>query len=56
VAAVRWLEAVVEQAQPAGGPGGLLLELPGGGRAQISNSNQAVLAAALLRALETKPC
>jgi hypothetical protein len=52
---MRWLEAVVEQAQNPGGQSGLVLELPEGGRAQIGNVKQAVLAAALLRALE-KPC
>ena len=57
VDSVRWLEAVVEQAQNPGAAHGtsLVLELAGGVRAQISNLNQAVLAAALLRALE-KPC
>ena len=54
---MRWLEAVVEQAQTPSPQNatGLVLELAGGARAQISNLNQAVLAAALLRALE-KPC
>lgn len=54
---MRWLEAVVEQAQNPGGSNqpGLLLELPGGARVQIREMGQAVLAAALLRALE-KPC
>ncbi len=55
VDSVRWLEAVVEQAQNPGGHNGVVLELPGGARVQISNVNQAVVAAALLRALE-KPC
>ncbi len=54
---MRWLEAVVEQAQNPGALNcaGLVLELPGGIRAQIGNMNQAVLAAALVRALE-KSC
>ena len=52
---MRWLEAVVEQAQNPGAPSGVILELPGGARVQISNVNQAVLAAALVRALE-KTC
>jgi hypothetical protein len=57
VDSVRWLEAVVEQAQNAGGQNhpGLVLELPGGARAQVGDAKQALLAAALLRALE-KPC
>jgi hypothetical protein len=54
---MHWLEAVVEQAQNCGGPNhpGLVLELPGGARAQIGDPKQALIAAALLRALE-KPC
>ena len=56
VDSMRWLEAVVEQAQSCGGqPGCLVLQLPGGVRAEISDAKQAVLAAALVRALE-KPC
>jgi ribosomal protein S12 methylthiotransferase accessory factor YcaO len=57
VDSMRWLEAVVEQAQSPGVPNsaGLVLELPGGARLQIGNVNQAVLAAALVRALE-KSC
>ena len=51
---VRWLEAVVEEAQSAGAKDGLalVLELPGGARAQLHQAKQAGLAAALLRALE----
>src|SRR5436190_24035998 len=47
---MRWLEAVVEQAQNPGDPNhnGLVLELPGGARAQVGDVRQAVLAAALL--------
>lgn len=54
---LRWLEAVVEEAQPAGGPSPsiLLVELPGKARLQIRHPEQAVLVAALLRALE-QPC
>jgi hypothetical protein len=50
---LRWLEAVVEEAQAPGVPGGpgLVLELPGGVRARIADARQAVLAADLLRAL-----
>ncbi len=56
VDSVRWLEAIVEQAQNCGGqPGCLILQLPGGVRAEIADAKQAVLAAALVRALE-KPC
>jgi hypothetical protein len=57
VDSMRWLEAVVEQAQNCSAQPhkGLVLELPGGGRTQIGDGAQAVLAAALLRALE-KPC
>ena len=46
---VRWLEASV-QATPASSAG-LLLQLPGGVQAQISNENHIALAAALVRAL-----
>jgi hypothetical protein len=50
---VRWLEGSV---QPAGASTtGLLLQLPGGVRAQISNDHHIPLTAALVRALE-KPC
>lgn len=54
---VRWLEAVVDQAQaPASAKGlSLLLQLPGGARVELVHVEQAPLAAALLRSLE-KPC
>jgi hypothetical protein len=54
---VRWLEAVVAQAQtPPGSPApSLTVQLPGGARLELAGVNQAPLAAALLRALET-PC
>jgi hypothetical protein len=54
---VRWLEAVVDQAQRSAGPKALslLLQLPGGARLELVQAEQAPLAAALLRALE-KPC
>ena len=45
---MRWLEAVVDQANP---PGALILQLPGGARAEVSDENQAVLAAMLVKAL-----
>jgi hypothetical protein len=50
---VRWLEAVVEQAQKSGSQnqGSLVLQLPGGVRAEISDVKQAALAGALVRAL-----
>lgn len=50
---VRWLEASVQPA--AASTPGLLLQLPGGVQAQISNEEHISLAAALVRALE-KPC
>lgn len=50
---VRWLEASVQPATTSSH--GLLLLLPGGARAQISNAHHIALAAALVRALE-KPC
>ena len=52
---VRWLQAVVEQAQAPGEASGVVLQLPGGARLPIHQAGQVVLAAALLRALE-KPC
>lgn len=54
---VQWLEAVVQEARQAGGETAeeIVVEVPGGGRVQINNSRQVVLAAALLRELE-KPC
>jgi len=50
---LRWLEAVVEQSSGEKSP--LVLEMPGGAKVQINNVQEAVLAAALLRAL-AKPC
>ena len=50
---VQWLEASVQPATTA--TGALLLQLPGGVQAQVSNPGQIALAAALMRALE-KPC
>jgi len=54
---VKWLEAVVEQAQyPAGKQHAVLsLQLPGGAQVELADVKQAPLAAALLRALES-PC
>jgi len=53
VGSVKWLEAVVEQAQDLGGQGSkvLVLQLPGGARVEISDLKQAALAGALVRAL-----
>jgi len=53
----KWLEAVVEQAQlpVAHGGAALVLQLPGGVQAELADSKQVPLAAALLRALES-PC
>jgi hypothetical protein len=54
---LRWLEAVVDQAQKTGGEGSLVLvlHLPGGVRVEISDVKQVEMAAALVRALQ-KPC
>ena len=50
---VRLLEAVVEQAQGAGGqnPAVLVLQLPGGVRLEVADERQAALAAVLVQAL-----
>jgi transposase len=52
-ARVQWLEASVQPA--AASAKGLLLQLPGGVRTQISHQHHIALAAALVRALE-KSC
>jgi len=54
---VRLLEAVVEQARNRDGQSrsGLVVEFASGARMEISNANQAALAAELLQAL-AKPC
>ena len=54
---VKWLEAVVEQAQVSSGKSmsALVVEFSGSARMEIGNANQAALAADLLRAL-AKPC
>jgi hypothetical protein len=49
------LEAVIESAQVAAAGSPLVLQLPGGVRVEVADEKQAVLAAALMRAL-TKPC
>jgi hypothetical protein len=53
VAKVRWLEAVIDQAQEPNGKrsAGLIVHFAGGVRSEIANSQQAEWAAALLRAL-----
>src|SRR5438093_5810569 len=57
VDSLRWLEAVVAEAQNPGSPSqtALVLELPGGARVQIGEVKQVALAAALVRAL-AQPC
>ena len=50
---IQWLEASVQPAAPS--TTGLLLQLPGGVRAQLLNPSHVPLAAALVRALE-KSC
>lgn len=52
---LRLLEAVVESARDTGVGTVLMLELPGGVRLEVADGKQAVLAAALLRAL-AGPC
>lgn len=53
-AGVRWLEAVIDQAQgSAGGPVALRVQLPGGVLLEIVHAAQVPLAAALVRALST---
>jgi hypothetical protein len=57
---VRWLEAVLDQAQTQGGSmaSALRLQLPGGAGLEISQASQIPLAAALLAALAqpAQPC
>jgi hypothetical protein len=55
---VQWLEAVMEAPTGAVVPARglfLVLQLPGGGRVEISDAKQVELAAALVRALQ-RPC
>jgi hypothetical protein len=54
---VRWLEAVVQEAQgPRTHPSAaLVLRLPGGAQLELTETKQAPLAAALLQAL-ARPC
>jgi len=51
---VRLLEAVVDPA-PGGTSSALILHLPGGARLEVNNTQQAALAAELLRSL-AQPC
>ena len=51
---VHWLEASLQPVSPLAASG-LLLQLPGGARAEILSQQHIALAAALVRALE-KPC
>ena len=52
VETARWLEAVMDAAQP---PAVMVLQLPGGARVEVADEKQAALAAVLVRAL-AKPC
>ncbi len=56
-AQVRWLEAVVAEAQPAAAAAGVMLKvhLPNGAWMEVTEARQAVLAATLVHALE-KSC
>ncbi len=55
-AKVRWLEAVIDQAQvPRNDSSVLTLQFAGGARAEIAEGKQIQLAAALLRALDKPP-
>jgi transposase-like protein len=51
---MRLLEDVVDPAQ-GGTPGSLILQLPGGARLEVNNTQQEALAAELVRSL-AKPC
>jgi hypothetical protein len=59
-AKVRWLEAVIDQAQGAAGKGSsaLVIYFGSGARMEVSDARQVELAAAVLRALEQPavPC
>lgn len=54
---LRWMEAVLEAAQPpaAQNPAALILHLPGGARVELGDLKQVALAVAVLRALEGPP-
>jgi transposase-like protein len=55
---VKWLEAVVDQAQaaPPASTSGLVVRLPSGVFLEVANAAQARTAAVLLRAWEKEPC
>jgi hypothetical protein len=55
--AVRWLEAVVQEAQRpvAANMSAVMLRLPGGAQIELADPKQAPMAAALIRALAS-PC
>jgi hypothetical protein len=57
-AKVRWLEAVIDQAQAVDGksPAALTLQFAGGARTEVADFKQIQLAAALLRALDKPGC
>jgi hypothetical protein len=50
-AALRWVEAVVQNARPSPAVRALVVHLPGGARMEIADGPQAVIAAGLLRVL-----
>jgi hypothetical protein len=54
---VRWMEAVLEQAQSpmASATSALVVHLPGGARAEVGELKQVALVAALVRALAQPP-
>ncbi len=54
---MRWMEAVLEQAQTPNDPGAavLVLQLPGGAQVELRSARQMALAASLVRALEQPP-
>ena len=50
-AALKWVEAVPEQARPSPAVCALVVHLPGGARMEVGDASQVALAAELLRAL-----
>jgi transposase-like protein len=50
-AALKWVEAVPEQARPSPAMCALVVHLPGGARMEVGDAAQVALAAGLLRAL-----
>jgi hypothetical protein len=51
LAALKWVEAVARDSRPPSPVRALVVDLPGGARMEIADGSQAVMAAALLRAL-----